>query len=79
MTNQEILDEIIALSNKHKISDEGTETLLRVGKDINQVSTTIKNKLKEKGPPIKLGIDLIKRPKTKSVKNFNKIFKGIDG
>ena len=79
MTNQEILDEIIALSNKHKISDEGTETLLRVGKDINQVSTTIKNKLKEKGPPIKLEIDLIKRPKTKSVKNFNKIFKGIDG
>ena len=47
MTSNEIFDEIIALSNKHKISDEGTETLLKVGKEIDDVSSYVKNKLKE--------------------------------
>ena len=77
MTNKEIFDEIIALSNKHKISDEGTETLLRVGKEVHDVANTIKNKLKEQGPTIKFGIDLIKKPSLKRNRNMNRIFKGL--
>ena len=78
MTSNEIFDEIIALSNKHKISDEGTETLLKVGKEIDDVSSYVKNKLKEKGPPIRLGLDLIKKPNMRKNKNFNKLFRDID-
>ena len=78
MTNKEIFDEIIALSNKHKISDEGTETLLRVGKEVHLVATSVKNKLKETGQPIKLGIDLIKTPTSKKSKKLNKLFKDIE-
>ena len=77
MTNHEILDEIIALSNKHKISDEGTETLLRVGKEVHEVSTSVKNKLKEQGTPITFGSFKIKEPYIKKNKNFNKLFKDI--
>ena len=77
MTNKEIFDEIIALSNKHKISDEGTETLLRVGKEVYEVSSTIKNKLKEQGPTIKLGIDLVKKPSFKRNRNLNKMIKSL--
>ena len=77
MTNKEIFDEIIALSNKHKISDEGTETLLKVGKEVHDVAYSIKNKLKEQGPPIKLGIDLIKKPNLKGNRNLNKMIKGL--
>ena len=77
MTNKEIFDEIIALSNKHKISDEGTETLLKVGKEVHDVAYSIKNKLKEQGPPIKLGIDLIKKPNLKGNRNLNKMIKDL--
>ena len=77
MTNKEILDEIIALSNKHKISDEGTETLLRVGKEVHVVSNSVKNKLKEQGPPITMRNFTIKEPYIKK-KNYNKLLKDID-
>ena len=75
MTNKEIFDEIIALSNKHKISDEGTETILRVGKEVGEVSISVINKLKEVGPPITMGIFNIKEPYIKKNKNFNKLLK----
>ena len=77
MTNKEILDEIIALSNKHKISDEGTETLLRVGKEVHVVSNSVKNKLKEQGPPITMRNFTIKEPYIKK-KNYNRLLRDID-
>ena len=78
MTNKEIFDEIIALSNKHKISDEGTETILRVGKEVGEVSVSVINKLKEVGPPITMGIFNIKEPYIKKNKNFNKLLKDVE-
>ena len=70
MTNKEILDEIIALSNKHKISDEGTETLLRVGKEVHEISTSIKNRLREQGNPITFKNFKIKKPFERRDKNY---------
>jgi hypothetical protein len=55
MTSQEILNEITSLSNKHKISDEGGEELLKIGKDVNEIALHTRNKLREPGIPINLG------------------------
>ena len=77
MTNKEILDEIIALSNKHKISDEGTETLLRVGKEVHEISASIKSKLKEQGYPITMKSFIIKEPYIKKGKNL-KLLRDIE-
>ena len=38
MTSQEIIDEIIVLSNKHKISDGGADELLKAGEEIKNLA-----------------------------------------
>ena len=78
MTSQEIFDEITALSNKHKISDEGPEELIKVGKEINEVAFHARNKLKEPGVPIYLGSFIFRRPNDKKSRTFNKGFKELD-
>jgi len=55
MTSQEIFDEITALSNKHKISDEGPEELIKIEKEVNDVAYNARSKLREPGIPINLG------------------------
>ena len=78
MTYQEIFDEIIALSNKHKISDEGPEELIKIGKDVNEVAFHARNKLKEPGIPINLGSLIFRKPNDKKNKTFNKGFKDLN-
>ena len=78
MTNREIFDEIISLSNKHKISDEGAEELIKVGKEVNEVASNAINKLREPGIPINLGSLIFKQPNDKRNKTFNKGFKNIE-
>ena len=78
MTNREIFDEIISLSNKHKISDEGAEELLKVGKDVREVASQAINKLREPGIPINLGSLIFKQPNDKRNKTFNKGFKNLE-
>ena len=77
MTSQEIFDEITALSNKHKISDEGPEELIKVGKEINEVAYHARNKLKEPGIPIYLGSFIFRKPIDRKSKTFNKNFKEL--
>ena len=78
MTSQEIFDEIIALSNKHKISDEGPEELIKIGKEVNEVAFHARNKLKEPGIPIHLGSFIFRKPNDKKSKTFNKGFKELE-
>ena len=78
MTSQEIFDEIISLSNKHKISDEGAEELLRVGKEVNEVAGQARNKLREPGIPINLGSLIFRKPFDKRNKTFNKGFRNLE-
>ena len=78
MTSQEIFDEIISLSNKHKISDEGAEELLRVGKEVNEVASQARNKLREPGIPINLGSLIFRKLNDKKNKTFNKGFKNFE-
>ena len=78
MTSQEILNEITSLSNKHKISDEGGEELLKIGKDVNEVALLTRNKLREPGIPINLGSLIFKKPNDRKNKTFNKGFKNLE-
>ena len=78
MTSQEIFDEIIALSNKHKISDEGPEELIKIGKEINDIAFHARSKLREPGIPITLGTYIFRKPNDKKSKTFNKGFKELD-
>ena len=78
MTSQEIFDEIIALSNKHKISEEGPEELIRIGKEVNEVAFHARNKLKEPGIPINLGSFIFRKPNDRKNKTFNKGFKDLE-
>ena len=78
MTSQEIFDEIIALSNKHKISDEGPEELIKIGKEINETAYHARNKLKEPGTPINLGTFIFRQPNDKRSKTYNKGFKELE-
>ena len=79
MTIQEIFDEIISLSNKHKINDEGSEELLKVGKEVNEIAFGLKNKLREPGAPIYLGTFIFRQPFDKKNKNktLNKRLKNM--
>ena len=78
MTSQEILNEITSLSNKHKISDEGGEELLKIGKDVNELAFHTRNKLREPGIPINLGSLIFKKPNDKKNKTYNKGFKNLE-
>ena len=78
MTSQEIFDEITALSNKHKISDEGPEELIKIGKEVNEVAFHARNKLREPGIPINLGSYIFRKPKDRKSKTFNKGFKDLE-
>lgn len=78
MTSQEIFDEIIALSNKHKISEEGPEELINIGKEINAGASHVRNKLKEPGIPINLGSLIFRKPNDKRNRTFNKGFKELE-
>jgi len=79
MTVQEIFDEIISLSNKHKINDEGCEELLKVGNEVNEIAFRLKNKLREPGAPIYLGTFIFRQPFDKKNKNktLNKKLKNM--
>ena len=76
MTSQEIFDEIISLSNKHKISDEGAEELIRVGKEVKEIASHLKNKLRDTGTPV-LGTFIFRQPNDKKNKTYNKGFKNL--
>ena len=76
MTSQEIFDEIISLSNKHKISDEGAEELIKVGKDVNGVAFHLKNKFRDTGTP-QLGTFIFRQPNDKKNKTYNKGFRNF--
>ena len=78
MTSQEIFDEITALSNKHKISDEGPEELIKIGKEVNEVAFHARNKLREPGIPINLGSYIFRKPNDRKSKTFNKGFKDLE-
>ena len=78
MTSQEIFDEIISLSNKHKTSDEGAEELLKVGKEVNEVASQARNKLREPGIPINLGSLIFRKLNDKKSKTFNKGFENFE-
>ena len=78
MTSQEIFDEITALSNKHKISDEGPEELIKIEKEVNDVAYNARSKLREPGIPINLGSYIFRKPKDKKSKTFNKGFKELE-
>ena len=78
MTSQEIFDEITALSNKHKISDEGPEELIKIGKELNEVAFHARNKLRESGLPINLGSYIFRKPNDRKSKTFNKGFKDLE-
>ena len=73
MTYKEILDEIISLSNKHKISEGGREELLRIDKDVNENAQLAIEKLRGSGIPIKLGTYILKMPEKKKSKTINKV------
>jgi hypothetical protein len=50
MTNQEILNEIEMLSNKHKLDDQMGEELVRIGKKIDNEADITRKVLKNKNP-----------------------------
>ena len=50
MTNQEILNEIEMLSNKHKLDDQMGEELVRIGKKIDKEADITRKVLKNKNP-----------------------------
>jgi hypothetical protein len=50
MTNQEILNEIEMLSNKHKLDDQMGEELVRIGDKVKQEADSTRNVLKNKNP-----------------------------
>ena len=50
MTNQEILNEIEMLSNKHKLDDQMGEELVRIGKKIDKEADVTRKVLKNKNP-----------------------------
>mgnify|MGYP006988977378 CR=1 FL=1 len=77
MTIQEIFDEIISLSNKHKINDEGSEELLKVGKEVSEIAYGLKSKLREPGAPIYLGTFIFRQPFDKKNKTLNKRLKNM--
>ena len=54
MTSKEILDEILILSNKHKLSDDKGEELKKISKEISKRAEATKNKLKEPLPVMNL-------------------------
>ena len=78
MTSKEIFDEIIPLRNKHKISDEGQEELIKIEKEINDIAFHSRGKLREPGIPITLGTYIFRKPNDKKSKTFNKGFKELE-
>jgi hypothetical protein len=72
MTSKEILEEIIQLSNKHKISDECAEDLLKIGKEVNKIRKDTRVVLKPEPGPINMKGLTYEKVSINTLKGVNK-------
>ena len=78
MTSKEILDEILILINKHKLSDETGEELKRISKKIAERADATKNKLKEPLPVLTLASMRFKKKENNNLLDDKKAKKNND-